>query len=109
MNTTTQQAPQSESKAIEVEIIDNNSPAIVDLKEVFGALDLNYTAKTESHGVVHIDRVTENGLLCLSVGEHAQDGSQTRVAIRASDADDNSAVAIFRVRIVNSAQISQVA
>lgn len=109
MNTTKQQKAQPESKAIEIKIVDTNSPTIVDLKEVFGAINLNYAVKNENYGVVKVDGVTENGFLCLSVPEYAKDGAQSRVAIRASDSDGSSVVAIFRVRIVNPAPIYQVA
>lgn len=108
MNTTKEKSP-SEDITVEINLTEDYAPAVVDLKEVFGAIGLSYTAKPESYGIVQIDAITENGILCLSAGQHSQHGDQTRIAVRASHSDGISAVAILKIKAVSLGNIAQVA
>lgn len=107
--TTTKENSPSEDITVEINITEDYAPTVVDLKEVFGVMGLSYTVKSESYGIVQVDAITENGILCLSAGQHSQHGDQTRIAIRASHSDGVSAVAILQVKAVSQGNIAQVA
>lgn len=109
MNTKAPKAPQQKPLAIEVNMFNDLPGSVVDLKKVFGVVDLNYRVKTENHEIVRIDGVTKNGLLCLSAGRFAYDGAEARIAIRASDDDGDSIFVMLRASILDHAHAARVA
>ena len=92
---------------IEVGTLKNNSPILLDLNLVFGAIGLNYSVAVGSYGVVSVLESAKSGQLYVSAGEHAGVGSRTRLVIRASDGAGCSATVVFNVDIVDCLAVAE--
>ncbi|HBR92602.1 MAG TPA: hypothetical protein DEA90_00375 [Opitutae bacterium] len=82
------------------------------LKNVYlavAAINLQYTAVAESYGIISLDTINPEGLLSITPGAYSVHGDHTRVAIRASKPNGESAVAILKVRMVDIRTLAQVA
>ena len=90
---------------IEVGTLKNNTPILLDLNLVFGAIDLNYSVAVGSYGVVSILESAKPGELYVAAGEHARVGGRTRLVIHASDGKGCNATVVFNVEIIADAAV----
>ncbi|MGB0415225.1 MAG: hypothetical protein ACPGKS_00100 [Coraliomargarita sp.] len=85
---------------VEVQLSDQFEPTLLDLNEIFGALELQFEAAVETSAVVELKLLKKRGILVLQSADGSTAGQAARVAVRATAPDGVSTVVLFRVRTV---------
>lgn len=82
---------------IEIEGSEMSTPVLINLKELFGCLNLSYRVAVESLGIVETRLLPGEDILKICRSGAIGEVAHTRVAVRAYDEEGDSVLAIFRV------------
>ncbi|MFQ3226004.1 MAG: hypothetical protein ACI8Z5_002273 [Lentimonas sp.] len=97
-------------ETIEVAITETDQPIQLDLNQIFTASVCATPSLSNLMESCCVRTAANSALLYLSLGEHAEAGSRTRLVVRADNGTGCSAAVIFKVSMIDSAvEVSRVA